>query len=131
VGSDFTYADVSSPDIDEAAHRIVSEEQNDGGSTWVIESVPMPKSDSKYKKLISWIRKEDFVLQKVEFYDKKSKLLKVMTVQKIESVGGEILPLHFTMENVQKGSKTELSIDSIQLNQGIQDSEFGSKPLEQ
>ena len=130
MGSDFSYADMESDDVEDADHRILSEEELDGKSCWVIESIPKPDSDSEYGKLLSWVNKADFIPYKVEFYDKKERLYKVMLVLRTGPVGDEILPLHFSMKNVQKNHKTEISLDKIELGQEISDKEFTHRAIQ-
>lgn len=130
MGSDFSYADMESRDVDDAEHRILSEEEVDGHAVWVIESVPKPESDSEYGKLVSRIRKEDFIPQKVDFYDKQGKLYKVMEVLRVGPVGQEILPLHFTMHNVKTDHKTEIVLENVQLGQDIPDDEFTHRAIQ-
>lgn len=130
MGSDFSYADMESRDVDDAEHRILSEQTLDGQAVWVIESVPKPESDSEYGKLVSQIRKEDFIPRKVEFYDKKGRLYKVMEVLRVGPVGQEVLPLHFSMHNIQTDHKTEILLENVQLNQEIPDDEFTHRAVQ-
>jgi hypothetical protein len=106
MGSDFSYADMENDDVDNA------------------------DSDSEYGKLTSWVGKAEFIPYKVEFYDKKGKLYKVMKVLRTGPVGEDILPLQFSMENVQKNHKTELSLDKIEIDQQISDEEFTHRAIQ-
>jgi len=130
MGSDFSYSDMEQRNLDEADHKILREEKVGESACWVIESVPKASSDSQYGKILSWIRKEDYNPQKIEFYDKNKALMKVMTVQKIGPVGEMVLPLHFTMDAVQKDHKTEIIVDSMQFNADIPDSEFTQQRIQ-
>lgn len=130
MGSDFSYADMENRDADDAEHRLQAQEQIGEKAAWVIESIPKPESDSEYGKIVSWIRKEDFIPQKVELYDKKGKLYKVMEVLKVGPVGDETLPLHFSMQDVQKDHKTEILLENVQLNQNIPDDEFTHRAIQ-
>ena len=130
MGSDFSYADMENEDVDNAEHRILAEENLEGNVCWVIESIPKPDGDSEYGKLKSWVEKTEFIPYKVEFYDKKGKLYKIMKVLRTGPVGKEILPLHFSMENVQKNHKTEISLDKIDLDQEIPDNEFTHRAIQ-
>jgi outer membrane lipoprotein-sorting protein len=130
MGSDFSYADMENRDVDEAEHRLQAQEQMGDKETWVIESIPKPESDSEYSRLVSWIRKDDFISQKIELYDKKGKLYKVMEVLKVGPVGDETLPLHFSMQDVQKDHRTEILLENVQLNQNIPDDEFTHRAIQ-
>ncbi|MEW6440691.1 MAG: outer membrane lipoprotein-sorting protein [bacterium] len=130
MGSDFSYADMENADVDEADHRMLAEEEVGGKVCWAVESVPKPTSDSEYSKLVSWVRKEDFIPQKIEFYDKQGKQYKIMEVLKVGPVGDQVLPLQFTMQNVQKEHKTEILLENVQLNQNIPDDEFTHRAIQ-
>ncbi len=130
MGSDFSYADMENEDVDNAAHRILSEEDLDGKACWVIESIPKPDSDSEYGRLVSWVDKAEFIPRKVEFFDKNGRPYKTMQVLRTGPVGAEILPLHLSMENVQKNHKTEITIDKIEIGQEIPDEEFTHRAIQ-
>ncbi len=130
MGSDFSYADMENEDVDDAEHRILSEESLEGRPCWVIESIPKPDSDSEYGKITSWVDKSDFIPYRVEFEDKKGNPFKVMQVLRTGPVGEEILPLRFSMENVQKNHKTEISLDKIEIDQEISDREFTHRAIQ-
>lgn len=130
MGSDFSYADMENRNVDDSDHRMLPEGDLDGRSCWVIESVPKPDSDSEYGKLITWVHKEDFVPYKVDFYDKKGRLYKVMRVLRAGPVGKKILPLHFSMEDVQKNHKTEITLNKIEIDQEISDEEFTHRAIQ-
>ena len=130
MGSDFSYADMENKDVDDADHRILSEQELDGKLCWVIESIPKPDSDSEYGKLTTWVDKTEFIPHKVDFYDKKGRLYKVMKVLRTGPVGEQILPLHFSMEDIQKSHKTEISLDKIDLDQEISDNEFTHRAIQ-
>ena len=130
MGSDFSYADMENQDVDNAVHRILSEEDLKGEPCWVIESIPKPDSDSEYGKLISWVDKATFIPRKVEFADKKGRPYKVMEVLRTGPVGDEFLPLDFSMEDVQKNHKTEIILDKIELGQDISDNEFTHRAIQ-
>jgi hypothetical protein len=130
MGSDFSYADMESRDVDDADHKILPEQEMSGKHCYVIESIPKPDSDSEYSKLITWVNKEDYIPYKIEFYDKKGKLFKVMEVLRAGPVGEEILPLHFTMENLKKNHKTEITLEKMELDQEISDKEFTHRAIQ-
>jgi outer membrane lipoprotein-sorting protein len=130
MGSDFSYADMENEDVDDASHKILAEEVWEGKPCWVIESIPKPNSDSEYGRSVTWVTQENFIPEKIELYDKKGTLYKVMDVLRTGSVGKEILPLDFTMENVQKNHKTEIVLDNVKLDQAIPDTEFTHRAMQ-
>lgn len=110
MGSDFSYEDMELSDPPGASHTVSSETD----TQWVIETAP--GEDSSYSKLITTVRKADFVPEKVEFFDEDGEKLKELTVSQTDKDGELTLVTESTMENVQKGTKTRLTVKEHQLN---------------
>ena len=72
MGSDFTYDDMGSRNVDEDTHNLIGEETVDGHKCWKLESTPKDSRDI-YSKKIAWIRQDCLIPVKVEFYDKIGK----------------------------------------------------------
>ncbi len=129
MGTDFTYDDMGSRNIEEDEHKLLKEETVNGNACWVVESTPKKKG-SAYSKFVSWIRKDIFVAEKVEFYDKKGKLEKVLTNSGFEKINGIWIVKKMEMNNIQKKHKTIIKLDNIELNCTIKDSYFTVASLE-
>jgi len=130
MGSDFSYADMEREDVDDAVHRILAEEVRNGKPCWVIESIPKPESESEYSRVVTYVTQDDFIPERMELYDKKGTLYKILEVQRAAPVEDKILMLEFTMENVQRGTKTEIVLQDVKLNQEIPDSEFTHRAIQ-
>jgi outer membrane lipoprotein-sorting protein len=130
MGSDFSYSDMEKEDVDDATHKILTEETLEGTPCWVIESIPKPESDSEYSKVLTWVTKDQFIPEKMELYDKKGKLYKIMDVARSGPVGDKILILDFSMENVKKKHKTQIVLDNVKLDQTIPDSVFTHRAIQ-
>ncbi|TYB30802.1 MAG: outer membrane lipoprotein-sorting protein [Candidatus Mcinerneyibacterium aminivorans] len=112
VGSDFTYDDMDSRDVEEDEHKLLKDDKYNGYECWVVESIPKKIQNSQYSKRISWITKKHLVPVKVEMYDKKkNELLKVLKVKKeIKKIDGIWTPVYTVMENVQSNHSTRLYV---------------------
>ena len=128
LGTDFTYEDLGDWEIDDYEHRLLREEKLDGADCWVIESTS--KGKGSYSKLITWIRKDNYVGVKIEFYDADGELLKVLTTGDIVQIDGIWTVKKLVMKNVQKGSKTILELTDVKYNQGLKDDLFTITNLE-
>src|ERR1051325_233380 len=112
VGSDFSYADISRPKVDQYRHTLVRVEKIDGFDCYVIESIPATdtvRSNSGYSKKITWVRQDNFLESKVEYYDLADRLLKTQIVQKhqlVEPQKGRWFALYREMTNHQTGHRT-------------------------
>lgn len=137
VGSDFTYDDMESRDVDEDNHKLLKEEKYNGYECWVVESIPKNMDDSQYSKRISWITKEHLVPVKNELYNKKTgELQKVLRVEKeIKKVDGIWTPIYTVMKNVETGHSTRLYVKGnskrlfIEFNKKISDQRFTKRFL--
>jgi len=68
MGSDFTYDDLGDRKVDDDTHSILREETIEGVKYWVIKSVSKDE-DYMYSKTIAWIRQDNYIGLKKEFYD--------------------------------------------------------------
>ncbi len=129
MGTDFTYDDLGDRSVDEDNHELLKEEDIDGNVCWVIESRPKNKDDM-YSKVIKWIRQDALMPVKVEFYDKQSNLLKILTISDIRKQEGFWTAFRMEMDNIQDKHKTILEITEMHYNQGLKDNFFKVSTLE-
>lgn len=129
MGTDFTYDDMETRDVERDIHTLLKEESIDGNECYVVKGQAKDKNDSQYSYRVSWIRKDNFVPIKVELYDKSEALLKVMVVKKLDNIDGYWTPLEVEMENIQSGHKTVLSIKKIEFDKGVNPKVFSQNFL--
>jgi len=129
MGSDFTYDDMGNRDIEADNHKLLREETLNGHSCWVIESTPK-ETDEQYSKNIGWIRKDNFIAIKVEYYDKQGALMKVLEVDGVKKIDGFWTATSMTMNNLQREHKTIISIESMEYNMPLDDNLFTVNSLE-
>lgn len=112
MGSDFSYDDMESRDVDEDNHKLLREEKLGKYECYVIESIPKDLNENQYAKRIQWISKEHFIPVKVEYYSKKTEeIQKVLTVkQNIEKVNGIWTIFSTMMENKETGHSTRFYV---------------------
>lgn len=136
MGSEFSYADMTPPNLDDFSYRILGEPKVDGAACWEIEIVPNDEDvtdDNGFSKKISYIGKEDFVIRKAVFYDLDETLLKELTVKEITLLDPEnkkYRPTELHMDNLQNGRKSILRVDQIQYNPNVKDEYFTTRYLE-
>lgn len=129
MGTDLTYADLESRNLRKATSRRLPDGEVGKNPTYVIESVPQSPEDSSYGKTISHIHKTSFVPLKVEFFDKKMEPLKVLTVKRLEKRDGQWIVMDSIIENSQAGTGTRMTVNSLDLNAKLSDSEFTESAL--
>ncbi|NCB09382.1 MAG: outer membrane lipoprotein-sorting protein, partial [Bacteroidia bacterium] len=129
MGSDFTYDDMGSRNVDEDEHKLLKEETVDGQKCWVIESTPKTK-DEIYSRKIAWIRQDCLIALEVEYYDKMDKLHRKLELSNIEQVDGFWVAKKMHMDNVQTNHQTVLTISNPKYNIKIDESAFTVAKLE-
>ena len=128
MGSDVTYDDLGDRKLDADTHTLLREEEVDGVACYVVESVA--KDDEyMYAKTVTWIRKDNFIGLKKEFYDEDEELLKVLTIKKFETIDGIIVITHSEMKNVQKNHSTKIELSDISVNSGVPASKFTERMM--
>src|SRR6056297_776377 len=124
MGTDFTYDDMQSRDVDQDTHTLLREEQQAGRECYVVESAPKNPQDSQYSERIQWVAKDIWIPVKVDFYESSGDLLKTLTVSRIEKVQGFWTTIDTTMKNQQTGHATELNIKKLVYNEDLPDNLF-------
>lgn len=135
-GSDFSYCDVLPPRVDLYQHRQINSETIDGHACYVIESAPKDekeRSNSGYSRKITWVRKNNFLESKVQYYDLEGRLLKTQTASHhklVDPESGKWIPMRREMINHQTGHKTIYEVDRVEVGMSIVDDFFVVKTLE-
>ncbi len=75
-----------------------------------------PGASSSYGRILATVRRADHLPTRVEYYDKKDVLLKVLEVKETLEDGGRTYPRLSVMRNAQKGTETRLEVLEQQLN---------------
>ena len=128
MGSDFTYDDLGDRKLDADTHKLLKTENVNGKACYVVESVSKDE-DYMYSKTKTWIRKDNFVGMKKEFYDEDGELLKILTIKKVQKIKGFWVISNSEMKNVQKNHKTSIVLSNVQLNTGVSDAKFTQRTM--
>ena len=128
MGTDFTYEDLEPEDIDNFNYKVLKEERVDGKACWVIESVPAnadTKKNSGYSKRMLWVRKDNYYTVKIQFFDRRNKLIKTQTNSSLVQVKGTAWRADKSlMDNHKSRHKTLVGIKSRRIDVKIDDSMF-------
>lgn len=111
MGTEFTYDDMASRDVDEDTHTLIGEERVGEYDCWIVESVPVDKKDSAYSKVNWWIIKTDNMLipLKADLFDRKGKLKKQLFASEIINRDGYWTADKVKMVNVQNNRASILT----------------------
>lgn len=129
MGSDFTYDDMGSRNVDEDRHSLLGEEMLDGHKCWVVQSVPVDKREI-YSKKISWIRQDCNMCVKADYYDKLDKLHRRFTIPNVVRIQGFWTTHRMEIINVQTGHKTVLEINEQKFDLKVEPNLFTVARLE-
>ncbi len=134
VGSDFSYGDISLPKVDLYRHTLLRSEKSGDADCYVIESVPASdtvKRNSGYGRKITWVRHDNFLEAKVEYYDLADRLLKTQQVERGQELEpGRWLAAHREMVNHQTGHRTVIEIENLDAHSGVSDDLFTTRYIE-
>ncbi len=128
VGSDFTYEDVSGRHWTEDTHTLKEESMLDSNAVWVVESVPK-EAFKGFARKVSYIDKASSLPLKEEYFNKKDKMVRTFTAERIEEIDGIMTVTLRSMENLKKGTKTFVDFSAIKYNQGLTDDLFSERYL--
>lgn len=135
-GSDFSYGDILTSKVDRYRHRLVGTEKVDDRPCYVVESTPASdsvKEDGGYGKKVAWIRQDNFLETKVEYYDLEGKLLKTQRLTEhaeIDRQEHHWMALRREMVNHQTGHRTTLVFSGTVVGQPMPDDYFSTRTLE-
>lgn len=136
MGSEFTYADMTPPILDNFTYEILGEEEVSGTACWKIAMIPVDDGvadENGFSRRISFIAKPDFVIRKAIYYDLDGELhkeLAMANIEEIDPVNHKFRPRLMTMVNRQNDRKSVLSVDDLQFNPDVKDEFFTTRYLE-
>jgi predicted RND superfamily exporter protein/outer membrane lipoprotein-sorting protein len=136
VGTDFSYADVIGYKVGEWNYKLLKEELVDGQPCYVIESLPKSetvKINNGYSKRIGWLRKDNLIAVKMDFWDETGQLLKTSTytdIQLVDKAHGKWQAMRLEASNVQTGHRTVIKFDNFKANQQVKDEFFTTRYME-
>ncbi|WP_043752058.1 outer membrane lipoprotein-sorting protein [Imhoffiella purpurea] len=119
--SDLANEDIEDRGVDDDTHRLLGSETLNGAECFVIESVPRPelKKDTNYSKRVQYIHKDVYLPVRVEYYDKRGKLLKTATHGGFEQIGGIWTITKSLFETPSRKTRTLFQRSEIVYDQGL------------
>lgn len=136
MGTDFTYADVIGYKVGEWSYKLLKEEKVDGQPCYVIEALPKSdavKTSNGYSKRIGWLRKDNLMTVKMDYWDEAGQMLKTSSysdIQLVDQKRGKWQAMHLETSNVQTGHRTVIKFDNFKANQQVKDEFFTTRYME-
>ncbi len=124
VGSEFAFEDFTAIELNKFEYRFLRSEACGALTCDVVEREPRYEN-SGYTKQVSWVDQTDFQLRKVEFYDRRGDLLKVLELSDYRQYDNGVWRAHLlSMTNVQTNKQTDLVYDDYSFGAGLSESDF-------
>ncbi|WP_421783874.1 outer membrane lipoprotein-sorting protein [Kiloniella litopenaei] len=129
LGSEFAYEDLSAQELKKYTYKWLRDEPCGELQCAVVEQIPTYEN-SGYTKMITWYDLSEYRQQKIDYYDRKGKLLKTLTSSDFKQhLDKYWRPYDMYMENHQTGKKTRLVFSKIEFQKGLKDSELTKNTL--
>ena len=132
-GSDFTNDDLVRESNLEKDYfqKIAGEETRDGEECWKVQLLPRPNAPVVWGRLLYWVRRKDFLPVRVEYFDEKGKLVRVMQFTDIKNIGRRTIPARWSIINAAKpGHRTDFEILKAEFDIKISTKIFSLQELE-
>ena len=123
VGSEFAFEDFTAIELNKFDYTWIGEEACGDLICDVLERTPRYEN-SGYTKQVSWVDQTDFQIRKVEFYDRRGDLLKVLELSDYRAYAGIWRAHKLSMSNVQTNKQTDLLYGDYEFKTGLAANDF-------
>jgi hypothetical protein len=117
IGSDFLYEDVSGRSLEEDTHELI-------GTTdelFVIKNVPKQPDSVEFSYYNVSINRKSYVPMKMEFYDEKNKVYRVIEAAKVETIQDFPTVVKSVVSDLNTGSRTEMEFSDVKYDIDLED----------
>ena len=136
MGSDFTYSDMTSRDINDYTYRIAKETTVRDNPVWVMESIPKTQKtidETGYTKSYMFVRQDNYVVVRALHILKETGKKKYLDVKKLEEIDGIWVATEIEMKTTQDKNtlhRTILKLEDVKFNQDMDDAFFSVRRIE-
>jgi hypothetical protein len=120
---------------EEACPEAEGSKENAGIKCYVVESTPATdavKERTGYTRTVSWVRQDNFMNVRVEFFAEGAAPVKRMIAsenKEVDTAKHKWMAMSVRMENVAKGNVTLLKFADVKVNAGVPESTFTQQSL--
>jgi Outer membrane lipoprotein-sorting protein len=122
-GTDFSFEDMEERDVDQYDYSLLGSEALDGAGCWQIQSVPKQSRTSQYTRSIAWVRKDNFVVVRLDNFVKDD-VIRRLTYSVIENIQGYWTARQLEMSDLPRHTRTRLTLEQVKYNTSMKDEEF-------
>ena len=123
VGSEFAFEDFTAIELNKFDYAYIGTEACGDFVCDVLERKPRYEN-SGYTKQVSWVDQADYQIRKVEFYDRRGDLLKVLELTDYRNYDGIWRAHKLSMSNVQTNKQTDLIYGDYTFGAGLDEKDF-------
>ena len=135
MGTDFSFRDLEIMGEfqdwteNDAPAKLIREELLNETPCYVIELHPKQEGMS-YTRILLWMEQEQLIARKLDFYDRKEKHVKTLTLDDVRMIGSVPTPHRLEMHNLKKGSHTVVDLADVEYDTDLADNLFTQRHLE-
>lgn len=124
MGSEFSYEDLASAELEKYTYGYRGDERYEGGPRFLLERVPV-EAESGYGRQLVWVDQARYVPLRIEYFDRRGEKLKTLVLTDYRQYLGRYWRAHEArMENHQSGKRTILRWDDLRFRQGLNEQDF-------
>ncbi len=128
MGSEFAFEDIVTPYWQKYGYRFVRDEKCEALTCAVIERTPKDPA-SGYTRQLVWIDRQDYLIRRIDYYDRKNELLKTYTATGFQKISGNWRPSSMLMVNQQNRKQTRLDWSDYRFKTGLGKDDFTENAL--
>ena len=128
MGSDLSYEDLSSRDLDESEYERLDDEQWENRECFVLKTIPKIGTRSSYSKHVSWVDKATLTIVREHSFNKKGNLEKEKEFEYEKRGEYQLIKRVFVKDTSTKHT-TEILFTDIKVDSGIKSNLFHEKNL--
>lgn len=131
MGSDLSNNDLAKSDsiVDDYTHTLVGTEIHEGKTVYLVDSIPKPDAPVVWGRQRLALR-EDKILLREAYFDEDDELVKTMTGEDIQLLGGKLFPKIWTMRKADAGDEyTRLEYLELSFEESLPDKLFSLAAL--
>ena len=133
MGSEFTNADMSAPNMNDFEYKILDTETYNDLICWKIESKCKDEDiedENGFSKKIAWIEKTSNLCYKIEFFDFDGELYKIQTIEEYKKQqNGKYFAYLMQAKNIKTERKSVMNIQQFQEGSALTERVFAPSAI--
>ncbi len=139
MGSVFSYSDIATPHVEDFEYKTLGSEKCPGDAKLVCTKIECKPANNEvqdrtgYSKSIVWVRPDNFMIEKAEYFQLDGALWKTLIASQIKEVdpkNHKWMAHSLSIVNQKNQEKTELLFTNVKVNSGISDAIFTQQNLQ-